>query len=405
MPTRLPVVVASGVRTPIGRYLGGLSSLRAAELGEVAARGALEAAAVEAAEVESVCFGQARQAGSGPNPARQIGWRSGVPEQVPAATINQACASGLKAIQLAADDIALGRARVALAGGVESMSGLPFILDRMRQGYRLGHAPVVDLMYRDGFECPLADMIMGETAELLAQERGISRDEQDAFAVESQAKAARAMEDQRFSDEIVPVRVRTRKEDILIDSDEHPRPTTKLASLARLPAVFGNGLGEGQTATVSPGNSSGITDGAAALVLMHPDEAERRGIEPLAILTDSELAGCDPRRMGLGPVPATQALLARQSFDLDAVDLVEINEAFAAQVLACLQELPVERERLNVNGGSIALGHPIGCTGARIVVTLLHEMRRRDVRRGLATLCVSGGMGMSALFERPSNQP
>ncbi|RMH01369.1 MAG: thiolase family protein [Planctomycetota bacterium] len=390
------VVVASAVRTPIGRYLGGLSTLSAPALGEVAVRGALAAAGVEAAEVDSLFFGHGRQAGSGPNPARQVAFRAGIPVEAPAATINQACASGLKSLQLAADEIVLGRSRIVVAGGMESMSTLPFVLDRMRTGYRLGHGEVVDLMYRDGFLCPLSNMIMGETAELLAKERGISRREQDEFALASQRKAGAARAAGRFTDEIVPVTVPGRKGETVVAVDEHPRPDTTLDKLGRLPAVFDREHG-----TVTAGNSSGITDGAAALVVMGADEAERRGIEPLAVFAASHVTGCDPKRMGLGPVPATRTLLEQTGLGLDDFDLVEINEAFAAQVLACLQELPVEAERLNVNGGSIALGHPIGCTGARFVVTLLHELRRRGGRRGLATLCVSGGLGMAAVFERP----
>jgi len=301
----------------------------------------------------------------------------------------------MKCLQLAADEIVLGRSQVVVAGGMESMSTLPFVLDRMRTGYRLGHAPVVDLMYKDGFNCPISDMIMGETAELLAQERNISRQAQDEFALASQHKAGAAVEAGRFADEIVPVTVKGRKGDTVVDADEHLRPDTTVEKLGRLPAVFDRDKG-----TVSAGNSSGITDGAAAMVVMSAAEAERRGIEPLATLTDAHVTGTDPKRMGLGPVPATRALLARTGLSLDDFELVELNEAFAAQVLACLQELPIELERLNVNGGSIALGHPIGCTGARFIVTLLHEMKRRGSRRGLATLCVSGGLGMSAAFER-----
>ena len=389
------VVIVSAVRTPIGRYMGGLSTLSAPDLGEVAAHGALCAAKVEAEAIDTVYFGHGRQAGCGPNPARQVAVRAGVPQETPAATINQACASGLKAIQLAADDIRLGRATVALAGGMESMSRLPFILDRMRDGYRLGHAKAVDLMYQDGFVCPIANMIMGETAELLAQERKISRQQQDQFALRSQQLAAAAIESGHMAEEIVPVTIKGRKGDTVITADEHPRPGTELENLGKLPAIFDRDKG-----TVSAGNSSGITDGAAAVVLMSSAEAERRGLTPLATFTASHVCGTDPKRMGLGPVPATAGLMEQTGLGLDDFDLVELNEAFAAQVLACLQEMPIEDERLNVNGGSIALGHPIGMTGARFVVTLLHEMRRREVKRGLATLCVSGGQGMSAVFER-----
>lgn len=389
-----PIVLASAVRTPIGRFGGGLSSLPAPALGEAAVRGALMRAGVAADDVDLLVFGHARQAGQRPNPARQVMIRAGIPETATAFTTNMACASGMKAVQQAADAIRLGRAKVAIAGGMESMSQVPHMLDRVRDGYRLGDAKVIDLMYRDGFQCPLAEMIMGETAELLAQERNISREEQDEFALDSQQKAAQAIDAERFGCELVPVRVPGRKGEVVIDADEHPRPQTKLESLAKLAPVF-----DRENGTVSAGNSSGITDGAAALVLMTADEAERRGIQPLAVLLDTQEAGTDPKRMGLGPVPATQQLLERHRWQLDDFGLFELNEAFAAQVLACLQELPIPRELLNVNGGSIALGHPIGCTGARILVTLVHEMRRRQVDRGLATLCVSGGLGMTTALE------
>ncbi len=391
-----PVAVVSAVRTPIGRFLGAFRELAAPVLGREAVRGALEAAQVAPEEIETLFFGHGRQAGSGPNPARQVLIGAGIPQESPAATINQACSSGLKSIQLAADEIRLGRARIAVAGGMESMSRVPFFLDRMRFGYRLGSGAVVDGMYRDGFFCPLSEMVMGETAELLAREHGISRQKQDAFALESQKKAAAAIEAGRFREEIVPVTVKGRKGETVVDADEHPRPDTSLEKLGRLATVFDREHG-----TVTAGNSSGITDGAAALVLMEAGEAERRGLEPLGLLGDTQVCGCDPRRMGLGPVPATKAILERNGWDLDAFELVELNEAFAAQVLAVFQELPFPAERLNVNGGAIALGHPIGCTGARLAVTLLHEMKRRGARRGLVTLCVSGGLGMSAVFERP----
>lgn len=394
MTRSAPIVLASAVRTPIGRFGGGLASLPAAALGEAAVRGALMRAGVPAGEVETLVFGHARQAGQRPNPARQVLIRAGIPETATAHTVNMACASGMKAVQVAADEIRLGRATVAVAGGMESMSQVPHMLERMRDGYRLGDGKVVDLMYRDGFQCPLAEMIMGETAELLAQERSITRDEQDAFALESQQRAGAAIAAERFDCELVPVRVPGRKGEVTVEADEHPRPDTTREKLAKLPPVFDRERG-----TVSAGNSSGITDGAAALVLMSADEAERRGIQPLAVLLDQESAGTDPKRMGLGPVPATERLLAGHGWTLDDFGLFELNEAFAAQVLACLQDLPIPRELLNVNGGSIALGHPIGCTGARILVTLVHEMRRRQVDRGLATLCVSGGLGMTTALE------
>ncbi|MCH2102016.1 MAG: thiolase family protein [Planctomycetes bacterium] len=394
MSSSTPIVLASAVRTPIGRFGGGLARLSAPSLGEAAVRGALMRAGVAAEDVDLVVFGHARQAGQRPNPARQVLIRTGISQTAVAYTTNIACASGMKAVQQAADEVRLGRATIAVAGGMESMSQVPHILERMRDGYRLGDSKVVDLMYRDGFQCPLADMIMGETAELLAQERNITREDQDVFALASQEKAAAAIEAGHFSSELVPVTVPGRKGDVVIEVDEHPRPGSSLDRLSKLTPVFDREKG-----TVSAGNSSGITDGAAALVLMTADEAERRGVQPLAILLDTQVAGTDPKRMGLGPVPATEQLFARNGLKIEDFGLFELNEAFAAQVLACQQELPIPSELLNVNGGSIALGHPIGCTGARILVTLVHEMRRRQVDRGLATLCVSGGLGMTTALE------
>ncbi len=389
------VVVLSAVRTPIGRFLGTLSALPAVDLGVAASRAAMERAGVRPADVGLTVFGMARQAGARPNPARQVSVRAGVPEEAPAFTVNQACASGMASLQLAADALRAGRAEVVLAGGMESMSQVPHALMRMRNGYRLGADAVEDLMYRDGFHCPLADQLMGETAETLARERGITREEQDRFALESQRKAAAAWEAGAFDAEVVPVEVPGRRGEVVVfERDEHPRPTTTMESLAKLPPVFDREHG-----TVTAGNASGITDGAAALVLTTAANARRLGARPMARLLAAEVAGCDPRRMGLGPVPATRALLQRRGWSLDDFDLFELNEAFAAQVLACLQELPIPEDRLDVHGGAIALGHPIGCTGARIVVTLLHALARRGEERGLATLCVSGGMGMTTAWE------
>ena len=389
-----PIVIASAVRTPIGRFNGSFSQTPATDLGAVAVSAALEQAGIDANAVEQVIFGMGRQAGAKPNPARQVQFGAGIPQEATAWTVNMACASGMKTIALAADEIRLGRAKIVVAGGMENMSRVPFMLDRMRDGYRLGDAPVIDGMYHDGFKCPLSGMIMGETAELLAQERGITREQQDAFAIESQDKANAAWSADYFRNEIVPVTLKTRKGETVVSRDEHIRASTTMEGLAKLPGVFAK-----ENGTVTPGNASGITDGAAALVVMSADEAEKRGIEPLAELLDYQQSGTDPKRMGLGPVPATNTLFERNQWSLDDFGLFELNEAFAAQVLACLQELPIPRELLNVNGGAIALGHPIGCTGARIVVTLLHEMRRRKVERGLASLCVSGGLGITSAFK------
>ena len=390
-----PIVLAAPVRTPIGKFGGGLASLSAVELGTAAARAALERSGMAPDAIDETIIGHGRQAGCGPNPGRQISVAAGVPEEVPAYTVNQACASGLKAVLLAAQSIALGSAEVVLAGGTESMSNTPYLLPQARWGYRMGHAEVVDGMYRDGFLCPLCGELMGRTAETLAERYEISRDEQDAYAVQTQHRAQAAREAGRFGDEIVAVEVAQRKGPALrIDTDEHPRDDVTVEQLAKLPAVFKTG------GSVHAGNSSGVTDGAAATLVLSEEAARRHGIEPVARIVAAAQVGVDPAVMGIGPVPATRELLERLGLALDDIDLVELNEAFAAQVLAVDRELHFDRARLNVNGGAIAMGHPIGCTGTRILVTLLHEMRRRGVRRGLATLCVSGGMGMSLLVER-----
>ncbi len=387
------VFILSAARTPIGKYGGTLRDWSAPDLGEIAARAALERAGVAAEEVDEAIFGHARQAGSGPNPGRQIAFRAGVPERVPAYTVNKACASGMKAIVLGYQEIILGNAEVVLVGGTEAMSRVPYFVEGARWGARLGHQKLVDGMYQDGFLCPLSKMIMGETAELLAERYRISREEQDAFALTSQQRAQEAIESGRFRDEIVPVTVKTRKGEEIFATDEHPRFNSTAEALAKLPPVFS------KTGTITAGNSSGITDGAAALVLASETRAKRAGSKPLARIVNYASAGVDPRVMGLGPVPAVEKLLKKTGHRLADYELVELNEAFAAQVLACDRELHFDRERLNVNGGAIALGHPIGCTGARITVTLLHEMLKRRTRRGLATLCVSGGMGMALELE------
>jgi acetyl-CoA C-acetyltransferase len=386
-------VVVAAVRTPIGRFLGGLSSLSAVEMGTHVVRHLLEGLPAEL-PIRHLVFGNARQAGSGPNPARQIAYAAGLGEACVAHTVNMACASGMEAILQGARLITLGEAEAVIAGGTESMSRLPYLLDGARTGYRLGHAQVVDAMYRDGFLCPLSGQLMGETAETLAERYGIGREEQDAYALESQRRAAAAWEAGRFRSEVVPVEVRERKETRLVERDEHPRPETTLEKLAKLPPVFR------RDGTVTAGNASGITDGAAALLLVRAGTARRLGLPTLARLEASRAVGVDPRIMGIGPVPAVRELLEETGLDLGAMDLIELNEAFAAQVLAVDRELGLPRERLNVNGGAIALGHPIGATGARIVVTLLHEMVRRGAHRGLATLCVSGGLGMALTLVR-----
>jgi acetyl-CoA C-acetyltransferase len=391
------VYLAGAVRTPIGRYGGALAGLTPAELGETVAAESLRRAGLKPADVQEVVWGCARQAGAGPNVSRQIAYRAGVPETVPAYTVNQACGSGLKAVILAAQEIMLGRARAVLAGGVESMSRVPYFAEGARWGLRMGDAPLVDGMYRDGFLDPLSGLLMGETAENLARRYDISREEQDAYALRTQQRAAAAIEGGRFDEEIVPVELKGRKgERVLFARDEHPRPDSTIEALRKLAPVFSK---EG---TVTAGNSSGITDGAAALVVIG-EEALRgagRRVEPLARVVDYEFAGVAPEVMGIGPVPAVQRLLERRRLTLEDVDLVELNEAFAAQVIACDRELRFDASRLNVNGGAIALGHPIGCTGVRITTTLLYEMKRRGARLGLSTLCVSGGLGIALLVER-----
>jgi acetyl-CoA C-acetyltransferase len=387
------VFILSAVRTAIGKFGGSLRNFSAPDLGVVAAQAALEGAGVGAEEVEEVIFGHARQAGNGPNPARQIAVRTRVPAAVSAYTVNKACASGMKAIILGYQEVVLGHADVVLVGGTEAMSRIPYLVEGARWGARLGHQTLVDGMYQDGFLCPLAKMIMGETAELLAEQYHIPREEQDAFACMSQQRAQRAIESGRFTDEIVPVTVQEKKGERLFAVDEHPRFDTTPEALAKLAPAFS------KAGTITAGNSSGITDAAAALVLVSDDRARRSDRKPLARIVEYAAAGVDPRVMGLGPVPAVQKLLKRTGRQLEDYALVELNEAFAAQVLACDRELHFDRERLNVNGGAIALGHPIGCTGARITVTLLHEMQKRRAPRGLATLCVSGGMGMALELE------
>jgi acetyl-CoA C-acetyltransferase len=387
------VYILSAVRTPIGKFGGSLASLTAADMGVVAGKAAIERAGIRPEQVEETIFGNARQAGGGPNPARQISVRSGVPKEVPAFTVNKACASGLKSIALAYQAIVLGDANCVLAGGTESMSRLPYYLDGARWGYRLGNQELVDGMYRDGFFCPLAKMVMGETAEVLAAQYKISRDEQDEYALMSQNRAARAIAAGRFENEIVPVTIEGKKGTITFVRDEHPFPDPSMEKLGKLAPVFSKNGG------VTAGNSSGITDGAAAVVVAGAEFVKRNNLKPMVRIAAATSAGVDPKTMGIGPVPALRKLEAKHNLKLYDFGLIELNEAFAAQVLACERELNFNRDKLNVNGGAIALGHPIGCTGTRITVTLLHEMLKRNTKRGVATLCVSGGMGMALALE------
>ncbi|HVP51216.1 MAG TPA: thiolase family protein [Terriglobales bacterium] len=387
------VFILSAARTPIGKFGGSLLPLTAADMGVIAAKAALERAGVRPEQVEETIFGNARQAGGGPNPARQISIRSGVPETVPAYTMNMACASSMKSIVLGAQEIATGNLGCVLAGGTESMSRMPYYLDGARWGYRLGNQELVDGMYRDGFFCPMARMVMGETAELLAEQYKISREEQDQYALCSQQRAERAQVGGRFQAEIVPVTLDGKKGSQVFDHDEHLYLGATLEKMAKLPPVFS------KTGTITAGNSSGITDGAAAVVVASERFVRENNLRPLARILGATSVGVDPRTMGIGPVPAMKKLQEKTGLRVEDYDLIELNEAFAAQVLVCDRELHFDREKLNVNGGAIALGHPIGCTGARIVATLLHEMLKRKAKKGVATLCVSGGLGMALALE------
>ena len=386
-------MILEGARTPIGKFLGSFVETPAVELGSAAAREALRRAAVEPADVEQTIVGHARQAGNGPNTGRQVSIGAGVPEEVAAYNVNMACGSGMKAVQLGAQQIALGDAEVVLAGGMENMSRVPFLLDRMRTGYRLGNATIPDAMYRDGLLDPLCGLVMGETAENLVDRYDISREEQDEFALESQRKAADGAADRAA--EIVPVEANpSGKDTVTVGEDEHPRPDTSLEGLAKLAPVF---RPEG---SVTAGNAAGITDGAAAIVLMSESRARAEGREPLARVIGMSWAGVPPEIMGIGPVPATKKVLERTGLSLADVDLIELNEAFAAQVIACERELKFDRDRLNLLGGGISLGHPVGMSGARILLTLAYQLRARDKALGLATLCISGGQGLAVILER-----
>ena len=387
------VYILSAVRTPIGKFGGSLAGMTAADMGVVAAKAAMERAGVRPEQIQETIFGNARQAGGGPNPARQVSVRSGVPQEIPAYTINKACASGMKTIALGFQEIATGNLDCVLAGGTESMSRLPYYLDGARWGYRLGNQELVDGMYRDGFFCPLAKMVMGETAEVLAEQYKISREEQDQFALCSQTRAAAAIEAGRFNDELIRVVLESKKGPQTFSRDEHPFIGATLEKMAKLAPVFS------KTGTITAGNSSGITDGAAAIVLASEDFVQQNNLKPLARVMAATSVGVDPKIMGIGPVPALRKMEQKHQLRLTDFDLIELNEAFAGQVLACDRELHFDRSRLNVNGGAIALGHPIGCTGTRITVTLLHEMLKRKSKRGVATLCVSGGMGMALALE------
>lgn len=386
-------VILEGARTPIGKFLGSFAEVPAVELGTLAAQEAMRRAGIEPDQVNQTIFGHARQAGNGPNTGRQVSVRAGVPVEVGAYNVNIACGSGMKAIQLGAQQIAVGDSEVVLAGGMENMTQVPFLLPQMRRGYRLGNTEVVDGMYRDGLLDPLCGLIMGETAENLVDLYDISREEQDGFALESQHKAE-AGKGARTSEIFAVNAPGPKGSAIAVTEDEHRRPDTTMDTLAKLKPVFRD------AGSVTAGNSSGITDGAAAMVLMSESRAKSEGREPLARVIGMSWAGVSPEIMGIGPVPATKKVLEKTGLSLADIDLIEINEAFAAQVIACERELKIDRDKLNVNGGGISLGHPIGMSGARLLLTLAYEMRARGVALGLATLCISGGQGLAVVIER-----
>ncbi|HLB27108.1 MAG TPA: acetyl-CoA C-acetyltransferase [Dehalococcoidia bacterium] len=387
------VVIAGAARTPIGTFGGSFAEVPATRLGAVAIAEALKRAGVKAEQVDEVLMGNVLSAGLGMNPARQAALAAGIPDSTPATSVNKVCGSGLKTVALAAGAIMLGDAEIVVAGGMEGMSSAPYLLPKARYGYRMGHGEVTDHMIKDGLWCSLEDCHMGVTAENIAQEREISRADQDAFSAASQQKAGHAWETGVFAEEVVPVEIQQRKGTVVVDRDEHPRPDTTAEVLGGLrPAFAGDG-------SVTAGNASGINDGGAAVVVMSRKKADELGVKPLAAIRGYASAGVAPRVMGLGPLPATRNVLAKTGVSLDEIDLIEANEAFAAQSLAVGRELGWDWERVNVNGGAIALGHPIGASGTRILVTLLYEMKRRQAKRGLATLCIGGGQGISMIVE------
>lgn len=386
-------VIVSAVRTPIGRFGGGLSEVSAVDLGAVAVEEAVRRAGVEAEQVDEVIMGNVLMAGQGMNPARQSLVKAGLPVQVPAMTINKVCGSGLKSVALAAQSIRLGEADVIVAGGMESMSLAPYLVPRGRYGYRMGHGELLDSMINDGLHDCMIDCHMGVTAEDLSDIYSINREDVDLYAMESQARTKRAVELGLFHDEIVTVTVPGRRGDTVVEADEHPRPEVTMERLGQLPAPFRKG------GIVTAGNAAGINDGASAVVVTSSSWAEKNGLEPMATIRSCAAAALEPRMMGVAPAGAVNKALEMAGLELDDMDLVEINEAFAAQVLSVGREIDLDWDITNVNGGAIALGHPIGASGARILTTLLHEMGRRDARHGLATLCIGGGMGIAMVVE------
>ena len=387
------VAVVAAKRTPIGKFLGGFTYTTAVELATAASKAVLNAARIEPSLIDYVIFGNARQAGNRPNPARQVAHFCGIPVETIAYTVNKTCGSGMLSLIHGYMHIQAGDADIVLAGGTENMTRTPFILDRLRMGYRLGDATVLDGQYHDGLLCPLSNLRMGETAENLVERYGISREEQDEYAARSQNRCEKAWADGVYKEEVVAVEAKDKKgRPITVEEDEHYRKGVTPESLAKLKPVFK------EDGTVTAGNACGLCDGAAALLIMSEEKAKELGYEPVAFIDGYAFAGVDPAYMGIAPVYAVRNLLERTKRKLGDFDLIELNEAFAAQVLACDRELHLNHDIVNVNGGAIALGHPIGCTGARIVVTLLYEMRRRGAKTGLATLCQSGGLGTAMSF-------
>jgi acetyl-CoA C-acetyltransferase len=389
------IVILSGARTPIGSFGGAFKDVSAVQLGTIAVKAALERSRVRTDQVHETILGCILQAGLGMNPARQVSLAAGIPESVPAHTVNKVCGSGLKAVMLAAQAIKAGDAQVVVAGGTESMSRAPYLMPGARWGERLGHGKLIDHMLHEGLTDAMHDIHMGVTAENLVERYDISRDDQDLFALQSQQRATAAIAEGRFKDEIVPVPVPQKKGDPKpVDTDEYPRADASMDALQRLrPAFKKNG-------TVTAGNASGINDGAAALVVAAGERAKALNLEPIARVVSYASAGVDPKVMGLGPVPAVRSALEKAKLKLQDIELFELNEAFAAQSLAVLRELKLDPETVNVNGGAIALGHPIGASGARILVTLLYAMKARGKRRGLAALCIGGGQGVAMIVER-----
>lgn len=388
------VIIASSVRTAIGSFNGSLGSFSASELGSIVIEEALKRAGINGDAVDEVIMGNVLQAGLGQNPARQASVKAGLPVEVPSLTINKVCGSGIKAVSLAAQAIMACNAEIVVAGGMESMTNAPYVLDRARWGHRMGNAQVIDVMIKDGLWCAFNDYHMGVTAENVAAKYGITREMQDLMAWESQQKAVRAISSGAFKQEIVPVAVKSKKGEIIFADDEYPKADTTLEKLASLKAAFK------KDGTVTAGNASGINDGAAALVVMSADRARQMNIKPVAVIRSYAAGGIDPGIMGMGPVPAVKKALDKAGLTINDIDLVEANEAFAAQFLAVGQVLGFDKTKVNVNGGAVALGHPIGASGARILVTLLHAMEKRSARRGLATLCIGGGQGIAIIVER-----